>query len=238
MKKVVKTLFLTAMLMGIGTAAQSQTYLRHSIFLNGNIPTGDFASSASANSATPNGVPLTITQIGKDASIGFGLGYRANYHFNVGVGQVAPFLGIDFLWNTLGGGWSEKYSDSYMSTPTYFNIPILFGVSYIYDQLPWPSIRAFGEFGLGTDFLWITSEGKGDVEDGERYYYKGGFAFSFMLGAGCYFGEHVSAGLYYYGLGTHEIDYTQATEKQHSMAGIGRQRRSVGSVMLRIGFHF
>ncbi len=233
MRKVVRVLCLTVMLMSVGMAAQSQTYLRHSIFLNGNIPTGDFASSASSNT-----VPLTVTQIGKDASVGFGLGYRANYHFSVGVGQVAPFAGIDFLWNTLGGGWSDKYSDVYYSTPTYFNIPILLGVSYIYDQLPWQSIRAFGEFGLGTDFLWITSEGKGKVEDLERYYYKGSFAFSFMLGAGAFFGEHVSAGIYYYGLGTHEIDYTQNTEKYHPMTGISRQRRSVGSVMLRIGFHF
>lgn len=238
MKKTVRILCLSALLMGFGTAAQSQTYLRHSIFLNGCIPTGDFSSGALANPGTVNGVPLTVMQIGKDATIGFGLGYRVNYHFNVGVGQVAPFLGFDFLWNTLGGGWSDKYSDVYMSTPTYFNVPILFGVSYIYDQLPIQSIRVFGEFGLGTDFLWITSEGKGKVEDGQRFYYSGSFAFAFSLGVGAYFGEHVSAGIYYYGLGNHEVDYTKATEKYHPMTGIARQRRSVGEVMLRIGFHF
>lgn len=69
-----------------------------------------------------------------------------------------------------------------------------------------------------------------------------------MIGAGAYFGEHVSAGLYYYGLGKHTIDYTQGTLDDNmaanaqvtanEAAGMGRQQRSVGSVMLRIGFHF
>ena len=69
-----------------------------------------------------------------------------------------------------------------------------------------------------------------------------------MLGAGAFFGEHVSAGLYYYGMGKHNIDYTKGTLNDNTAAnnqlianetaGMGRQRRSVGSVMLRIGFHF
>ena len=69
-----------------------------------------------------------------------------------------------------------------------------------------------------------------------------------MLGARVYFGDHVSAGLYYYGLGKHPIDYTTATREDNNAAdvqvtmneaaGMGRQQRTVGSVMLRIGFHF
>ena len=87
MKKTFTILCLAAMLLGIGSAAQAQ--FRQSIFLNGNIPTGAFASSASngpnLNVAFPTlgttvypttGVPLTYEQVGKDASVGFGLGYR------------------------------------------------------------------------------------------------------------------------------------------------------------------
>ncbi len=254
MKKVVKVLCLTALMIGFGTATQAQ--FRQSVFLNGNIPTGDFGRNATngpnlnALAFTPNspvtfptsGVPLTTEQMGKNASIGFGLGYRASYRFDVGVGMVAPFVNIDFLWNTISSKWSDKYGDAYYTSPTYFNIPLMGGVSYIYDELPWNDISAYGEFGVGSDFLWITSEGKGSGN--ERFAYKSTFAFAWMIGAGAYFGEHVSAGLYYYGLGTHNIDYTSGTlndneyAKEHNDSQNGRQRRSVGSVMLRIGFHF
>ena len=259
MKNVTKTLLLALIFsfqFSIFNSAQAQ--FRQSVYLNGNIPTGDFASDASAG---PNlvaiypagstvfptsGVPLTYEQVGKDATIGFGLGYRASYRFDVGVGLVAPFANIDFLWNTIAGEWSDKYSNAYYNAPTYFNIPLMGGISYIYDELPWNDISLYGEFGLGTDFLWITSEGTGDRN--ESFSYKPTFAFAWMLGAGAYFGEHVSAGLYYYGLGKHNIDYTSGTLKDNAYANaqviandaasMGRQQRTVGSLMLRIGFHF
>ena len=247
MKKIVKVLCLGAMFIGIGTAAQAQ--FRQSIYINGNLPTGDFASSASDGpvliAAYNTGVPLTYEQIGKDATLGFGLGYRASYRFDVGVGLVAPYANVDFLWNTISGKWSDKYSDAYMSSPTYFNIPLMGGVTYIYDEMPWNDISLFGEFGIGTDLFWITSEGS---KDNIKLSYKSTFAFAWMLGAGAFFGEHVSVGLHYYGLGTHNIDYTQGTLDDNvaaqaqvtanDAAGLGRQRRSVGSLLLRIGFHF
>ncbi len=246
MKKIVRVLCLTALMIGFGAAAQAQ--FRQSVFLNGNIPTGDFASDASNGptliAAYNSGVPLTYEQVGKDATVGFGLGYRASYRFDIGYGLVAPFANIDFMWNTISGKWSDKYLDAKFSSPTYFNIPLLAGVSYIYDDLPWDDISAYGEFGVGTDLLWITSEGADDF----KFAYKPTFAFAWMLGAGAYFGEHVSVGLYYYGLGKHTIDYTQGTLDDNmaanaqvtanEAAGMGRQQRSVGSVMLRIGFHF
>ncbi len=257
MKNIVKVLCLTAMIMCVGATVQAQSYIRQSIYLNGNIPTGNFGSSASEgpNLSTiftgtttfpTSGVPLTYEQIGKDASVGFGLGYRVSYRFDVGVGEVAPFINADFLWNTISSKWRDKYSDAYYSAPTYFNIPVMGGVSYIYDELPWSDISAFGEFGIGSDFLWITSEGKGDGN--ERFAYKSTFAFAWMIGAGAYFGQHVSAGIYYYGLGKHPIDYSNSTMENNlyangqvsanDAAGKGRQQRTVGSIMLRIGFHF
>lgn len=250
MKQVVKVLCLTALMVGMGTAVEAQTYLRQSVYLNGNIPTGDFSSSATANDAPTavGGVPLTYTEIGKDASVGFGFGYRVSYRFDVGMGEVAPFANVDFLWNTISSSWRDKYSDAYFTTPTYFNIPLFAGVTYIYDELPWNDIKAYGEFGIGTDLLWITSEGgkttivagSTSTEINNEYAYKANFAFAWMLGAGAYFGEHVSAGIYYYGLGTHNIDYTKGTleDQNLSAASLPRSRRSVGSLMLRIGFHF
>ena len=119
MKRFVKVLCLTAIIMGAGTAVQAQ--FRQSVFLNGNIPTGDFASDASNGptliAAYNSGVPLTYEQVGKDATVGFGLGYRASYRFDIGYGLVAPFANIDFLWNTISGKWSDKYLDAYFSSP-------------------------------------------------------------------------------------------------------------------------
>ncbi len=238
MKRLVKVLCLSAVLIGMSNAAQAQ--FRQSIFLNGNIPTSDFFSNAKPASGN---VPLMDKEIGKDATLGFGFGYRASYRFDVGVGMVAPFANIDFLWNTISSEWSEKYSDARYNTPTYFNIPAMGGVSYFYDELPWSDITAYGEFGVGTDLFWITPEGGTNIttQKNEEYAYKATFAVAWMLGLGAYFGQHVSAGLYYYGLGTHNIDYTEGTLKEHPeivIANLDRSRRSVGSVALRIGFHF
>lgn len=251
MKKIVYTLCLATLFLGYSAAAQTQeSGLRHSIYLNGNIPTGDFASDASAGptliTAYNSGVPLTYEQIGKDASLGFGLGYRVSYAFPIGLGTVAPFAGIDILWNTIDGKWADLYSDAYFTCPTYFNVPLLAGINYTYEEV-WDNITPFGEFGVGTDFFWMTPEGNSD-DDSFYFGYKSTFAFSWMVGAGVYFGKYVSAGLYYYGMGKHTVDYTSGTlddnitartqVQTNTAAGMGRQQRTVGSLMLRVGFHF
>ncbi len=232
---------MAALTLAIGTAVQAQNrQFYQSVYLNGNIPTGQFASDAAPNQLALYGVPLGYKEIGKDAAAGFGLGYRASFRFDVGVGQVAPFFNADFLWNTIGGGWSDKYSDAKQSKPTYFNIPAMLGVSYLNDRLPWNAITGYLEFGLGTDLLWITSEG--DHSNYPKLSYKPDFAFAWMSGLGAYFGHDqlFSAGIYYYGLGKHEIAYTSGTIERlrTSEELLPTERRTVGSVMLRLGFHF
>ena len=244
MKKALRMMCLAALMVGMGMNAQAQ--FRHSIFLNGNLPTGDFATSINAN----HPVPLGYQQIGKDAAIGFGAGYRASYRFDVGMGMVAPFAQADFFWNMIDGTWRDKYMQDDYTTPTYFNIPLMAGVSYLYDEL-WNDITPYGEFGIGADFMMITREGKGlSTANGTLYYaYKANISFAWMIGAGAYFGRHVSAGIYYYGLGTHPIDYTQKTLDNNTVAvaevlthtnidGVKRETRNIGTLALRIGFHF
>ncbi|MBR1799215.1 MAG: hypothetical protein IJ761_04875 [Bacteroidales bacterium] len=234
---------LTLLLVGVVTTVSAQ--FRQSIYINGTLPTGKFASSVDDSRSM---VPLTYEEVGKDATLGFGLGYRVSYWFDIGVGYVAPFAEVDFLYNLVGGEWRDKYLDLDMKNPNYFNFPLLGGVSYKYDQL-WDDIVPFGEFAIGTDMLWITREGKSVSDDPNNYYaYKANFSLSWMLGAGCFFGRHVSAGLYYYYLGKHPIDYTSKTLSNNNVAslqlstneaaGHGRETRTVGSVALRIGFHF
>ncbi|MBP3762394.1 MAG: hypothetical protein J6I49_00770 [Bacteroidales bacterium] len=237
MNKTFKTLLCLATIsLGIGTAAQAQDRKFYQTFyLDLCMPTADFGSKVSSSHPT---VPLYYTEIGKDASVGFGLGYRLSYRLDVGLGEVAPFGNVDILWNTIKGKWRDKYSDAYMSTPTYFNIPFLLGVTYIYDELPWPDIRAYGEFGIGPDFLWITPEG----DDGKlvpKIAYKLDVALGWTIGLGAYFGRYFSAGINYYGLGKHDIDYTKNTlEDLEYTSNPPRERRTVVSVMLRLGFHF
>ncbi len=67
---------------------------------------------------------------------------------------------------------------------------------------------------------------------------------AWMIGAGAYFGRHVSAGIYYYGLGKHTIEYTSktvsdfTTVEQVAYEGSDVETRTLGQLALRIGFHF
>ena len=234
----IKVLCLSALFVAMGTIAQAQ--FRQSIFLNGNLPTGGFAASINESAV----VPLGMENMGKAAALGFGGGYRASYRFDVGMGEVAPFLQADFLWNTISSKWSDEYGKMHYDSPNYFSLPVLAGVSYLYDEL-WNDITLYGEFGLGADFLFISSEGTGDGN--LRFAYKPTGSFAWMIGAGAYFGRHVSAGIYYYGMGKHYIDYTKKTLDNNAVAAAQdaaytlanqRESRTVGSLMLRIGFHF
>ena len=251
MKQTVKMMCLALLMVGMGMSAQAQ--FRHSIFPNGNLPLGDFGSSVTANRATllnTTGLPLGYTEIGKGASLGFGIGYRGSYRFDVGVGIVAPFAQADLFWNMIDGELRDYYMNNDYTTPTYFNVPLMAGVSYLYDEL-WNDITPYGEIAFGADWMVITREGKGlSTANGTLYYaYKSNISFAWMIGAGAYFGRHVSAGIYYYGLGIHPVDYTQKTLDNNTVAaaevfthttvdGVKREKRDLGSLALRIGFHF
>ena len=237
MKHAVKTLCLATLMVGLAFGANAQ--FRQSVFLNGNLPTGNFAGDVNNNWNTP---PLTHKQIGKLASAGFGLGYRASYRFDVGVGMVAPFAQADLFWNFMNGTWSDKYTQAKAaSAPNYFNIPVMLGVSYLYDQL-WNDITPYGEFGVGADMFIITAEKSKTFL--HTYAYKPDVKIAWMLGIGAYFGRHVSAGIYYYGLGKHTIQYTNSTYKElnplekEAYDNGNVETRTVGSLAIRIGFHF
>lgn len=240
-----KVLFLSILFLGIGGATQAQ--FRQSFFLNLGIPTGGFASDVSATHT----IPLTYIDICKDAKLGFGGGYRASYRFDVGVGEVAPFAQVDFFWNSISGDLSDEYTQNRAkNTPAYFNIPLQVGVAYLYDELG-NDITPYGEFGIGTDILWITSEGSCTLTDAlgnqtttPKYAYKLNSKFSLSLGAGAYFGRHFSAGIYYYWMGKHTIEYTSKTldnlppADQIAYNTGDVQTRTVGTLALRLGFHF
>ena len=269
MKRTVKMMCLAALMVGFGMSAQAQ--FRQSVFIGGNLPVGEFTSGvnisryALGNLVNPAvNVPLGYQEIAKSAKLGVGAGYRASYRFDVGVGMVAPFAQADIYWNTISGDISDEYDKVRGDVPTYFNLPIQVGVSYLYDEL-WNDITPYGEFAIGPDILFITSEGNcqyrdelNNVQHTLKYSYKPSTAFSLSFGLGAYFGKPVSAGLYYYYLGNHNLDYAKATANALSQQPAplsdwpatatsyseydyymdNPEKRSVGTFALRIGFHF
>ena len=247
MKKALKVMCLTVLMAGMAYSAHAQRFVQ-SVYLNGNIPVGGFASDVSSvgNIVPGQNVPLGYTEIGKSAIVGFGAGYRASYRFDVGMGMVAPFVGADFFWNMIKGDLRDDYSNARAkSTPTYFNVPILAGVSYLYNDMP-VDITPYLEFGVGADMWFITSEGKCTFPvETNKLSYKPTTAFAFMVGLGSYFGRYVSAGVYYYGMGKHTIEYTKSTYNSLDAASQYAynnnpvvETRTLGSLVLRIGFHF
>lgn len=235
MKNVFVKFFLLAALIAGGSSAVNAQW-RQSIFLDGLLPVGEFNNKVNS---TPLLVqpPLRNTEMGKAATAGFGLGYRISYRFDIGFGIVAPFASADFFMNFLGQGWGDRYTQVNDATiPNYYNVPVMLGVSYMYDRL-WNDITPYAEFGLGTDLMFFGR----DID----YKYKPSPAkgVAWMVGLGSYFGEHVSAGIYYYGLGKHTVKYTDKTDEslnpvEQAAYNATIQTRSVGELALRIGFHF
>ena len=231
-----KALALTAILCFAAQTAKSQ--LEQSVYLNAGIPTSQFSS----NPAIPATQPLMGREyIGTDATMGLGFGYRAGYIFNIGYGEVTPFLNADLFWNQLRSERRDNYATASIKTPQYFNIPLMLGVNYRYGLTD--IITLFGELSVGYDIAIITSEGIKDNPLG-FYRYKVGGANAWQIGAGSYFGNHFSISIHYYSLGKHTVNYNY----DNSMAGTGVDPsyvtshnpvlRKMGTFNIRLGFHF
>ena len=254
----IKTLCLLAAFVSVGFGANAQlTHLEQSIYLNFNLPTAQFNDDVDVN-ALNGQIPMTRFNAGKDAIFGFGLGYRVSYRFDVGFGEVSPYLHGDFQWNRVSGDMREKYMNAGDgSAPNYFNIPLYVGVNYRYQLTE--IFTPFAEFGIGPDFFWITKEAgrinvPADGNPGDPGYvaahdydfklkYQLTTNVAFQIGAGCYFGQHVSASLHYNGYGKHAIKYNGNGPDEAALAladasATATQTRSIGMLSFRIGFHF
>ncbi|MCQ2297576.1 MAG: porin family protein [Bacteroidales bacterium] len=230
MKKtnIFKSLAVAAALLFTAQSANAQ--LEQSVFLNAGMPLGQFHQKLNT---TPMPTVFGKENIAKETTIGFGLGYRAGFVFDIGYGEVTPFLSADLLWNQTSSKYRDQSATLGYKIPNYFNIPILIGVNYRYGITD--IITAFGEFGVGYDAFFITPEGKKGTLDPYAKYKTGG-ALAWQVGVGSYFGNHFSVGIHYYGLGKHTINY----KKQANLPDLGstNELRSLGSLNLRIGFHF
>jgi len=241
--RTIKALCIAILFSMAGINAQAQlAHLEQSIFLNGNIPTTDFATDN-------NLIPMTQYHMGEDAIIGMGIGYRVCYRFDIGFGEVSPYIHIDLNWNSIRGEHRDAYTTASCNKPNYFNIPAYAGVNYRYQITN--IFTPFAEFGLGADYMMIRRESgnvtnttTGDISNVTMRYKNSG-AFAWQIGAGTYFGQHVSASLHYNGYGKHTIKYTDATVEDlagtdcEPASGVSTaQLRRIGLLSLRIGFHF
>ncbi len=239
----IKALCFVALFTFAGFGANAQlTHLEQSIFLNFNAAMAQFNDDVVANGAGDL-VPMTRFNVGKNAGVGVGLGYRVSYRFDVGFGEVSPYIHADFQWNRSKSDMRDRFMDANDgSAPNYFNIPIYVGVNYRYQLTD--IFTPFGEFGIGPDFLMITNESGTTPACGDfKLRYQSTVNVAWQIGLGSYFGQHVSASLHYSGYGKHAIKYTSATElpvalQLEDASDTKTQTRSIGLLSLRIGFHF
>ena len=238
-----KCLCVAVALLATSFGARAQQF-ETSVYLNGIFPVGQFAHAYEYN---PLGtfVPMDRTTVATSASAGLAASARFGMWFDVGFGQLLPYAEVGFLWNATKGSIRDVYDANDLNdsakaipnTPTYFNVPITLGLKYRYDITP--IVRPFAELGIGYDLMFITSNGypkSSEIKD-MWYAYKPDGKLCWTIGAGTYLGEFVSVGFYYVGLGNHRIDYSgKAT------ASLGddyaAQKRRVGQLGLRVGFHF
>lgn len=220
---IFKALCISAALLFGAHSAQAQ--IEQSVYLNGSIPTAQFNDPVAVNMTLNQ--PMTKAQYGQAASVGIGLGYRVGYVFDIGFGYVTPFLNADLQWNQIKSSVRDEFTSARCDIPQYFNIPIMLGVNYRYELTD--VFTLFGEFGLGDDIFIGTQEGWTNI----LYKYKTSSAMAWEIGAGSFFGDHVSLGIHYYGLGKHSIDYSN-----HDNSADPVVTRKMGSLALRIGFHF
>lgn len=232
--KVLSKLFALSAFVLAGFCAQAQfSHLEQSIFMNVNLPTAEFN-----NRVSPVSIPMYKDNMGKEATVGFGLGYRISYRFDVGFGEVSPYFHADFQWNQLRSEYRDAFTQASSSTPNYFNVPLYIGVNYRYQLTE--VFTPFGEVGFGPDFLFVTKEGNTSAYPSIRY--KMSTALAWQLGAGCFFGPRVSASLHYSGYGKHVMAYTKGTIDKLNDAGLPNNtnvvQRNIGVLSLRVGFHF
>ncbi len=230
-----KILFSLAAILLFGAAfaqEDSKSFGNSSFFFNVTQPVGFFHQNANLE-YLPGYPAMTRSDIASDAIIGIGGTYRYSYAIEETFGDIVPYLEASFYWNNIRRDNRRIYEDCRASIPNYFNIPFLAGLSYRHPITP--SIKAYGEFGLGYDWFFISREGNKDNVNDFRYSTHG--AMTWQLGAGIFYGKKLSAGIYFVGFGRHLIDYSNNSKKPIAEDYLKAKYRNIGSLMLRLGFH-
>ncbi|MBR3412953.1 MAG: hypothetical protein IKG81_09735 [Bacteroidales bacterium] len=241
-----KGLCVAVALLAAGLNANAQQF-ETSIYLNGIFPMGQFRQAYEYNPTSEiSFMPMDRTTVATSAAVGLAATGRFGVWFDVGFGQLLPFVEAGLFWNGTRSSIRDIYDNNDTNivagdvprTPTYLNIPIMLGLKYRYDITD--IIRPFFEFGIGYDLMFITKNGylNSNVEPykDKWYAYKMDGKLCWSVGAGTYLGEYVSVGLYYAGLGSHHLNYTKKVTADYNAGHT--EKRNIGELGLRVGFHF
>ena len=237
-----KGLCVAVALLAAGLNANAQQF-ETSIYFSGIFPTGQFRHAYEYNPMGPDSfVPMDRTSVATSAAVGIAATGRFGMWFDVGFGQLLPFAEASFYWNGTRSSIRDVYDANSLNkeaeaipiTPTYFNIPIMLGLKYRYNITD--IIRPFVECGIGYDIMLITQNGYKNKYENMWYAYKLDGKLCWSVGLGTYLGDYVSFGLYYAGLGNHRIEYTEKVTVPEDI--YSAQKRYIGQLGLRVGFHF
>ena len=145
----IKSLCVAVALLCIGFGARAQQ-TETSVFINATLPVGQFNDQVELNEF---GIftPMNRTNVAQAAAGGLGFTARFGMWFDVGVGQLQPFVEASFLWNNSRKYVRDIYDNnerndsmqSYPTAPQYFNIPVMLGLKYRYDITA--DLRPFAE---------------------------------------------------------------------------------------------
>ena len=141
-------------------AQQTET----SVFINGILPVSQFNDQVDLTEFGQF-TPMNRTNVAQAAAGGLGFTARFGMWFDVGVGQLQPFVEASFLWNNSRKYVRDIYDNnerndsmqSYPTAPQYFNIPIQLGLKYRYPLMA--DLQPFAELAIGYDIFIITKNG-------------------------------------------------------------------------------
>lgn len=230
-------------LVAFGFTAQAQR-LEHSIYLGGTLPVGQFNDKTGVADMVPfTGMDRSV--IGKEANVGISGTYRAALWFDMGFGEMSPFVEASLYWNSVRSSVRDAFDNTRLGAkPNYLNIPLILGIKYAYPLTD--LFKVFGELGIGYDLFFITGNGWRNDNVMPFYRYNTRGAMAWEIGAGTYIGPFVSAGIYYQNLGKHVVTYNShaqgplgiTADQLNVLENHQTQSRTVGEIAIRIGFHF
>lgn len=227
-RKLLVAIIIVATTAGI-TNAQFQTPQSGGGFtLNfiGALPVGEFAANPPQSGPILLGYPSILTTYG-NASMGAGLGFKADYHFDFGLGI---FISVDAIWNQLNSTEREKYNQVKKTKPNYINFPIMLGLSYKCYFGNFFGLYAEGGAGLG--LMYVTPEGWSD----DLTEFRLSNAFAWQAGGGILLGKHISLGVHYNMLGNHSIEIKDPSILQTVVLPARKQKAEVLTFKLGLMF--
>lgn len=202
------------------------------------------------------------------AGVGGNVGFDVTY--NLPVKGLGVFGGVDFFVNTNNSDINSYFNDwqkqiekeigissASFNLPNVINIPILFGLNYLYNFNN--IIGVWGEAGMGPNFrlitdytqeikytaLQVTPDGSYDKETWNCDY-KSATTLGFKIGAGAMLWNRMSIGLDFYSLGSAKIEgnyeyklgvkIVEATTDDDDFKT--DKAFSSSELVVRVGYHF